>query len=311
MSVPGSDSGPLEAAGGVAGSKVAPLEQMWKVLTLAPSLARDGRHADSDVFGGTSLHQPTGRVYGGQVLAQSLLAAGATVGSERLPHSLHGYFMRAGSIETPLRFGVEVLRDGKSFSARRTHAYQDGEPILSMITSFQLDQPGIELAATMPDAPDPESLPSATDHLAGIDHPAAAFWGTDSPFDIRHVEQPLFLRPDPQRTPRQRVWLRAKGPADVSQLMHRAALAYACDQLVLEPVLRGAGLCWLTPGLNVASIDHAMWWHRDVRIDEWLLFDISAVSAGGSRGLSTARVFAADGTHVATLSQEGMIRVPR
>ncbi|GAA2233130.1 thioesterase family protein [Rarobacter faecitabidus] len=287
-----------------------PLEQLWQVLNLVPTLASDGRHADSSVFAGTSLHQPTGRVYGGQVLAQSLLAAGATVVPERLPHSIHGYFMRPGVVEKPLLFGVEKLRDGKSFSARRTHAYQEGEPILSMITSFQLQQPGLEFAVPAPQVPGPDELPTATEHLAGIDHPAAAFWGTDSPFDIRHVDAPLFLRPDPRKVPHQHVWLRSKGRVEASQLEHRAALAYACDQLILEPVMRGSGICWITPGLNLASIDHAMWWHRDVRIDEWLLFELSAISASGGRGLSTARVFAADGTLVATINQEGMLRVP-
>lgn len=289
----------------------AQLAQLWDVLTLVPTIATDGRHSDSYLYAGTSLHQPTGRVYGGQVLAQALLSAGAATPADRLPHSLHGYFMRAGDIAKPLTFGVEILRDGGSFSARRTHAYQDGEPILSMITSFQLEQAGVELSATMPDVPGPDDLPTAAEHLAGIDHPAAAFWGTDSPFDIRHVGRTVFLAPDPAAPDTQYVWLRSRGSADVDQLHHRAALAYACDQLILEPVLRGTGNCWVTPGLNLASIDHAMWWHRDVRIDEWLLFELRAISASGGRGLGSAKVFAADGTHVASLCQEGMVRVPQ
>ncbi len=305
MSSPGDQSRPLHT-----GDPEAPLEQLWRVLTLEPTTTADGRAHDAQVFSGISLHQPTGRVYGGQVLAQALLAAGTTAPASRLPHSIHGYFMRAGSIDKSLTFGVDVLRDGGSFSTRRTHAYQDGEPILSTVVSFQEQQPGIELSPVMPDAPDPLSLQSVAEHLAGIDHPAAAFLASESPFDIRYVGQPILLAPDPDPQPRQLVWLRSKGSADVSQLLHRAALVYACDQLILEPVLRGAGLCWLTRGLNLASLDHAMWWHRDVHIDEWLLFDLQAEFAAGGRGLGSANVFASDGTHVASIRQEGMIRVP-
>jgi acyl-CoA thioesterase II len=273
------------------------------VLDLTPG---DG----PDQFVAGSLPKPGGRVFGGQVIAQALIAAGRTVPDGRLPHSLHGYFLRAGDVATPIDLSVERLRDGRSFSARRTHAAQGGEAILSMIASFQDDQPGIELTEPMPDVPDPETVESAMDRMGHLDHPVAQFWTHQSAFDVRHVGGSIYLGPAPEAEGPQRVWMRAKAPLPDDQLLHRALVAYACDQIMLEPVLRRAGLSWLTPGLSVASLDHAMWWHRDVRVDDWLLFDQTSPSAQGGRGLGATRVFGRDGTLVATIAQEGMVRVP-
>ncbi|CAM5792588.1 acyl-CoA thioesterase [Cellulomonas persica] len=266
---------------------------------------------DPDQFTGTSLPQPHGRVFGGQVLAQALLAAGATVDDGRLPHSLHGYFLRAGVIDEPITFAVERLRDGRSFTARRTHALQQGVPILSMIASFQVEQEGVEYAEEMPrGVPDPEDVRSVFDVLGPIDHPVARFWSHESAFDVRHVEGALYLGPAPERTGRQMAWIRARSPLPDDQLLHRALLAFACDQVMLEPVLRRAGRSWVTPGMAIASLDHAMWWHRDVRVDDWLLYVQSTPSAQGGRGLGAARVFTRDGTLVASIAQEGMVRLP-
>jgi acyl-CoA thioesterase-2 len=279
------------------------IDALLDVLDLAPG---DG----PDRFTAGSLPKPGGRVFGGQVIAQALIAAGRTVPDGRLPHSLHGYFLRAGDVATPIDLSVERLRDGRSFSARRTHASQDGEAILSMIASFQEEQPGIELTEPMPDVPDPEQVESAMDRMGHLDHPVAQFWTHQSAFDVRHVGGSLYLGPAPTAEGTQRVWMRAKAPLPDDQLLHRALVAYACDQIMLEPVLRRGGLSWLTPGLSVASLDHAMWWHRDVRVDQWLLFDQSSPSAQGGRGLGATRVFAQDGTLVASIAQEGMVRVP-
>ncbi|GEL96178.1 acyl-CoA thioesterase [Cellulomonas composti] len=267
--------------------------------------------ATPDVFQGRSLPQPNGRVFGGQVLAQALLAAGATVAEDRLPHSLHGYFLRAGVIEQPITFAVERLRDGRSFTARRTHALQDGVPILSMITSFQERQDGIEYADPIPEGiPGPDELRSAFDILGPIDHPVAKFWTQEAAFDVRHVDGALYLGPARVRSGRQAVWFRALAPLPDDQLLHRALLAYACDQVMLEPVLRRSGASWVSRGLSIASLDHGMWWHRDVRVDDWLLYIQSTPSAQGGRGLGAARVFSQDGTLVASVAQEGMVRVP-
>jgi acyl-CoA thioesterase-2 len=265
---------------------------------------------DADELTATNLPKPGGRVFGGQVIAQALVAAGRTVPDGRLPHSLHGYFLRAGDVGVPIDLSVERLRDGRSFSARRTHAAQDGDPILSMIASFQEQQPGIELTQPGPTVPDPEDVESAMDRMGHLDHPIARFWTHDSAFDVRHVGGSLYLGPAPDPGSPQRVWMRAKAPLPDDQLLHRAVLAFACDQIMLEPVLRRAGLSWLTPGLSVASLDHAMWWHRDVHVDEWLLFDQDSPTAQGGRGLGTTRVFDRQGVLVATIAQEGMVRVP-
>lgn len=265
---------------------------------------------DDNTFVGQNLPQLNGRVYGGQVLAQAILAAGATNPAGRLPHSLHGYFLRPGALDIPIRLEVERLRDGRSFSARRVHAFQGDKAILSMITSAQEDQPGIDQQQRMPTAPDPETLDSAVAKLSTIDHPVAKFWTSTAAFDVRHVGSSLYLGPDRNGDDRQMVWLRARGTLGDDQLMHRAMMIYACDQLMLEPVMRRADLDWGTRGLSIASLDHAMWWHRDARADEWLLYVQSSPSAQGGRGLGSARVFAQDGTLVASIAQEGMIRVP-
>lgn len=284
-------------------------------------LARTG----ADTFLGGSLPWPRGRVYGGQVLAQALLAAGATVSPDRAPHSVHGYFLRAGNPDVLITFAVERLNDGRSFSTRRTHAIQGGRPILSMISSFQEDQPGVDHAAPGQPAPPPDQVPSIVEIFSASDDPRAQDYVSTAAFDIRHVEGSLFLPGRSSGTGTQAVWMRARGPINdrafnrpdaegrlgaTPPVLHAALLAFACDQIVLEPVLRRHDLGWLTPGLKVASLDHAMWWHRPARADDWLLYVQAAPSAHGGRGLGTAGVYAQDGTLVATIAQEGMIRVP-
>ncbi|MGV8967870.1 MAG: acyl-CoA thioesterase [Cellulomonas sp.] len=282
-------------------------------LLAALTLSVDGEGEAADTFVGSSLSRPGGRVFGGQVLAQALLAAGRTVPDGRLPHSLHGYFLRPGDATQPISFAVERMRDGRSFSARRTHAYQNGrsgEPILSMITSFQEQQDGFEHHDPMPDVPPPSEVGSAHDLLEGVDHPLARFWIKESAFDLRHVESPLYLRPAPVATDHQVIWMRARGVVPDDEMLHRALLAYACDEVVLEPVMRRHGLSMATQGLSVASLDHAMWWHRPVRVDQWLLYVQSSPSAQGGRGLAKAQIYTESGALVATIAQEGMFRVP-
>lgn len=283
-----------------------PLAHLLKVLDLEYHGATTGE----DVYSGESMHQPNGRVYGGQVLAQALLAAGRTVDSARLPHSLHGYFLRAGDINLPVDFSVERLRDGGSFSARGAQVYQGGKTILSLMASFQELQAGIDFARPMPDVELPENLDSAFDVLGDIDHPVASFWTRQSAFEVRHVHGAIYLQPGPEKAPQQAVWMRARGEVPDDQLLHRALLTYACDQIMLEPILRGAGASWLSPRLSVASLDHAMWWHRNVHVDQWFLYVQDSPSAQGGRGLGTASIYNQDGTLVATTAQEGMVRLP-
>lgn len=267
-------------------------------------------HGD-DLFEGRSRSRfPSRRIFGGQVLGQALMAASRTVDTDRPVHSMHGYFLRPGDVEHPVRFSVENLRDGRSFSARRVLALQHGRPIAGMSASFQYPGEGLDHADEMPDVPDPASLPTTAQVFAGIDDPAAHYWAHERPFDVRHVDEPIYLRPDPSRAVTGAVWMRAVGPVPDSQLLHRALLAYASDYTMLEPILRVHGKSWVD-GIAMASLDHSMWWHRDVRVDEWLLYVLRTPSAQECRGLGIGRVFSRDGRLVASIAQEGMFRLPR
>jgi acyl-CoA thioesterase-2 len=269
--------------------------------------------SEADIFVGRSQPMPHGRVFGGQVLAQSIIAAGRTVedvdGEPRHIHSLHGYFLRPGDSSHPIRFAVERLRDGRSFSARRVHAIQYGKPILSMITSFQTQADGLDHQDSMPASPDPEQLPTTAQELADFDDAISGFWSTRQSIDLRHVEGAIYVAPGRQRAAQQSVWLKAASRLPDDPLLHAAVLAYSSDYSLLEPVLRKHGLAWADPRLRPASLDHAMWFHRPARADEWTLYTQASPSASGGRGLATGRMFAADGTLVASVAQEGMLRV--
>lgn len=278
-----------------------PLDRVLEILDLDL--------VDENTFTGESLSQIHGRVYGGQVLAQAILAAVRTVAPARMVHSLHGYFLRPGHLEEPITFAVERLRDGGSFSARRVHAIQFEAPILSMIASFQDQQPGLEHQDEMPPVPGPEELPSSIAIFGALDHPIAKFFYRNGAFDMRHVQEPLFTRPAPTKQSVQAMWIRARTPIPADQPTQRALLAFACDQVMLEPVMRTHGLSWVAPNASIASLDHAMWWHRDVDLNEWLLFAQETPSGQGGRGLGTAKVFTRDGRLVATIAQEGMLRI--
>ena len=295
--------------------EVTPLQRLTKVLKLGtPSTYRDHTYVN-----GESLYFPTGRVYGGQVIAQSLIAASKTVDPSRLPNSIHGYFISAGDIHQDLLFDVENLRDGRSFSARRVNVTQAQGSILTAIASFQEHgQEGVEFADPMPeDVPDPETLTSAKEIMEPYAEQSsyAKYYAQKSPFDIRHVTQTIMLGADTKSARRdsgkQMVWMRADGEVDVPQVMHRAMLAMGCDQVMLEPVLRRAGLGIATPGISFASIDHSMWWYRDIDINQWHLYVQDTPTAAHGRGLGQAKVYTQDGTLVACMAQEAMIRVPQ
>ncbi|MGA7204976.1 MAG: acyl-CoA thioesterase II [Specibacter sp.] len=286
-----------------------PMETLLNILDLSDA---GGAQTDEDIFVGPGdAAAPQPRLFGGQVLAQSLVAAAKTVGGERLVHSMHGYFLRPGDAASPITFGVERLRDGRSFSARRSHAYQGGKPILSLIASFQVPDDGVEHQEPMPaNIPDPETLPTSAQLLGAIDHPVAQAWAYERPFDIRHVGANIYFDVRGEHVAHQAVWLKTLGPMPDDQNLHRAALAYASDYTLLEPVLRRHGISWATPGMSVASLDHAMWWHRPLRVDEWLLYVADSPSASGARGLSQGRFYNRDGELVASVAQEGMVRLP-
>ncbi|NNC10860.1 acyl-CoA thioesterase II [Planctomonas sp. JC2975] len=281
-------------------------------LLTALELTDTGARTDEDIFTGPSQWMPHGRVFGGQVLAQSVVAAMRTTPSERPIHSMHGYFLRPGDVNQPITFSVDRIHDGRSFSTRRTQAYQNGLPILSMIASFQVPDEGIDHQVDMPtDIPGPEEIPSDSDLLADVDHPVSRHWRDDRPFDLRHVTSPVYLTVEGEHVAHQAVWFKALGKLPDDPDLHRAALAYASDYSILEPVLRRHGVTWSTPGLKIASLDHAMWWHRFSRVDEWLLYVQESPSATSGRGLSLGRIYNRDGMLVANVAQEGMVRLPR
>ncbi|MGB5952499.1 MAG: acyl-CoA thioesterase II, partial [Ornithinimicrobium sp.] len=273
--------------------------------------------SEGDVFFGRSQPQPHGRAFGGQVLAQSVIAAGRTVAEvteaagdpPRHIHSMHGYFLRPGDAHRPIRFLVERMRDGRSFSARRIHAVQDGRILLSMITSFQDEADGLDHQSEMPQVEGPDGLTSDADILSGIDHPQARHLARRA-VEIKHVEGPLFLPSESeQHTAQQHVWFRVPRALPDDPLLHAAVLAYASDFSLLEPILRKHGLVWGDPRLRPASLDHAMWFHRTPRADDWILYRQASPSAQNGRGLGHGLMFAQDGTLMASVAQEGMVRL--
>lgn len=276
--------------------------------------------ADSqELFSGDSLPQLSGRIYGGQVVAQGLLAGAATLDAdgagstgERLPHSVHAYFIRGGKPDKPVSFAVDRLRDGRSFSQRRTTASQDGMPILTMISSFQEAQGGADEQVEAPEVPRPEELTSALEIFRTINHPVAKFLGRTAAFDLRHVEGNIYLTPGRERTGVQHLWARSRGrlPTEASQTVHRALLTYMCDQIMLEPALRSQGLCWRSEGMSLATLDHTQWFHRDIDVCDWMLFVQDSPSSQGGRAMVRAEVFDSSGRLVSSIAQEGMIRMP-
>jgi acyl-CoA thioesterase-2 len=286
---------------------VDPLAEMISTLNLTDA---EGSQTGEDIFTGPSQWMPHGRVFGGQVLAQSLVAATRTV-EERPVHSLHGYFLRPGDIELPITFSVDRLRDGRSFSTRRVQAHQKGEPIFSMIASFQDIDPGLEHQDQFPlDIPAPETLPSAAELIGDNPHPVAQYWAKARPFDMRHVGSPIYFSVKGEQVAHQAVWIKALGDMPANSQLHTAALAYASDYSILESIYRRHGIPWSHPGLKSTSLDHAMWFHREPRVDEWMLYVQESPSASGGRGLSLGRIFSQDGRLLATVAQEGMVRVP-
>ncbi len=282
-----------------------PVGLMLDVLDLDSSAAR----TTEDIFTGSSHPMPTGRIFSGQVLAQAIIAADRTTDDDRVPHSMHGYFLRPGDSSTGLTLSVDRIHDGRSFSTRRTQAYQHGVPIFSMISSFEREDPGLEHQS-----PAPESVLSPEEALERVGasrlHPLSRRLISESPIEVVHAEGAIYEQVPGPHVPQQNVWFRTRRTIGDDPALHRAVLAYMSDLTIQESVLRAHGVAWAQPGLKVASLDHAMWWHRRARVDEWLLYAQESPSARGGRGLATGRIFTRDGDLVATVAQEIMVRVP-
>lgn len=266
------------------------------------------------LFRGESRDIGAPQVYGGQVLGQALRAASATVEAARVVHSLHAYFLRRGDFNAPIVYQVDRSLDGHSFSNRRVVAIQHGEPIFNMTASFQVPEAGLEHQVAVPDVPRPEQLPDSShptpELLARLPQRLRRFLEQPRPFEFRMVQPMDLLRPR-KAPPVRQIWFRAAGRLPDDESLHRCLLAYVSDQFLLETAVLPHGESVLSPNIIMASIDHAMWFHRPLRVDEWLLYALESPSASGARGFARAGVFALDGRLVASTAQEGLVRIRR
>lgn len=267
---------------------------------------------ETDIFRGLSPQVAMQRVFGGQVAGQALVAAGRTVESERLVHSLHSYFIRPGDPSIPIIYTVERIRDGRSFSVRRVLAIQHGQPIFILSASFQLPQGGIDHQAEMPPAPPPESLPTLAERYEGFDELWSVMRQIPQAFDVRYVDDPPWVQRSqgPRENQPHRIWLKADGTLPDDPLLQVCVVTFASDMNLLDSVLIHHGLAARLDPISMASLDHAMWFHRPFRADDWLLYVSSSSSASGGRGLATGQFYSRDGRLVASVTQEGMIRLP-
>ena len=281
----------------------------------------DLEQVEQDIYRGGSRAAVVPRVFGGQVAAQALVAACRTVPEGRLPHSLHAYFLRAGDPGAPIVYTVDRIRDGRSFTTRRVVAVQHGQPIFHLSSSFQTYEEGLEHQEPMPEAPDPETLPTADELMPRY---ADLFRGTDIPerlrkaraaVDLRYVREPPLAFAGRPQEPRSQVWFRTNGKLDGASddpMLHICLATYVSDMTLLDSILLAHGRGgWAVGDVVGASLDHAMWFHRPFRADEWLLYDQTSPTAQGGRGLGSGRIFTQDGRLAVSVIQEGVVRVPR
>ena len=281
------------------------------IVLQALELERPAPHT----FVGRSPVTGRNRIYGGLVVAQALKAAMLTVVPERQPHSLHGLFMRPGDPRVPISYDVAVDRDGGSFSSRRVEASQRGEPIFVMFASFQTFEVGLDHQVAMPDVPPPEALASEAELLAAYRDamPASmqAYFARRKTIELRPVRPEQYIAPEPLLPPRQQVWMRSSGLLPDDPNLHACLFAYASDMTILDTALIAHGLNLFDPALILASVDHAVWFHRPFRVDDWLLYDQDSPASAGGRGFSRGSVFDRGGRLVASVAQEGMMRTRR
>ena len=272
----------------------------------------DVEEIDTDLYRGARAKGGVGRVFGGQVIAQALQAAQRSTEAPKIAHSLHAYFMRAGSEEHPIVYRVVRDFDGKSFATRRVIAMQRGQPILNLAASFQTPEEGYHHQDTMPNVPAPETLPTEAELRArdAVNLPEKQRLAVTRPrpIEIRPVFPRKWFNPTPAE-PIQHSWFRAVAPLPDDPALHRAVLSYASDMALLGTCMLPHGVNWTTPGFQSASLDHAVWLHEPFRADDWLLYATDSPWTGHSRGFNRGRVYAADGRLVASVVQEGLIRM--
>jgi len=278
------------------------LEHLLSVLDL--------EQLEVNLFRGLSPQVGWQRVFGGQVIGQALVAAHRTVNG-RPAHSLHAYFLRPGDPTVPIIYEVDRIRDGGSFSTRRVVAIQHGQAIFSMAASFHKDEPGLHHQMKMPDVPSPESLPSEAELkeqlINRLPEPVKAYWQRERPIEIRPVDLSRYLSPE-NRAPTQQVWIRATGSLGDDLALHQCVLAYASDFTLLDTALIAHGRFVFDPGLMLASLDHAIWFHRSFRADDWLLYAQDSPSSGAGRAFCRGTLFTREGDLVASTAQEGLVR---
>jgi acyl-CoA thioesterase-2 len=266
---------------------------------------------EQNIYRGQNRDIGTGRLYGGQVLSQALVAAQRTVEGNRPVHSMHGYFILAGDLSVPVVYFVDRLRDGGSFTTRRVTAIQNGRAIFNLAASFQAPEEGFEHQAEMPEVPEPETLPPELDQIraraADIPEALRPILTQDRPLDFRMIQPVDPFEPAP-RPPRRSFWVRTVGGLSDDSLVHQAALAYASDYGLLGAALNPHAVAPRDPTLQVASLDHSLWFHRPFRIDDWLLYVAESPVAAGGRGFARGTFFTRDGRLVASTAQEGLIR---
>lgn len=263
-----------------------------------------------NVYRGRNRDIGTRHIYGGQVLAQSVLAASRTVDDDRPIHSMHGYFILPGDLEAPVVYFVDRLRDGGSFTTRRVTAIQHGRAIFNMSASFHKVEPGPTHQSPMPDVPGPDELPTELELIREmqdrIPEGARAILTQDRPLDIRPIDPVDPFDPEP-RDPIRHIWIRAHGSVG-TPLHHRAILAFASDYGLLAAALQPHGITWRRNNVMVASLDHSIWFHRPVDVTDWLLFTMESPTAGGARAFSRGTFYTRDGELVASVAQEGLVR---
>ena len=267
---------------------------------------------EHNLYRGRSPQVAWQRVFGGQTIAQALVAAQRTVEPDRHVHSLHGYFMRPGDITVPIVYEVDRIRDGGSFTTRRVVAIQHGHAIFSLEASFQVDEVGLEYQMPMPlDVPPPEELKSQRELLAEATHvpeQIRLFWAKERPLELRPVYAEHYSSRD-KLAPLQKVWIRLTGPVPNDRALRCAVLAYLSDMTLLDTATFAHGRGIFDPDIQAASIDHAMWFHREHDLDGWLLYTQDSPSTSGSRGFTRGALYSQDGTLIASVAQEGLIRL--
>ena len=282
-----------------------PLDHLVELLDL--------ERIEVDIFRGRQADDAGQRVFGGQVAGQALVAAGRTVPSDRPVHSLHAYFLRPGDPSVPIVYEVDRIRDGRSFTTRRVVAIQHGQAIFNLSASFQVAEEGLShTAARMPDVPGPEGLETLSVRMRPYVAEIGEWYARPRPIDARYVDDPPRVAKDTgHREPRNRVWMRADGQLPDDPLLHVCAVTFASDMTLLDSTLRAHGRAWGTGDVVGASLDHAMWFHRQFRADEWWLYDQESPWTGAARGLARGSIYTRDGSLAASVVQEGLLRTPR